>query len=342
MKKVLHILASNKLSGAENVVIDIISNVGEHYESYYCSPDGPIGKVLEDKQINFVPIDKMSPLAVKKVIKEIQPDIIHAHDYRASVVGALVKGNSKLISHLHNNYLWAKNYNIKTLLYASLINSFDRIVVVSEATLNEHILYKKMLPKTEVIKNCIDLNKIYDKQPIKKKRNIDVLFVGRLIELKDPITFINGIKKLIQNEIEVQAGMVGDGELLDLCVAEIQRLELEDYITLYGFQSNPYKYMADSKILLMPSKSEGFSLVAMEAMSLGVPVVCTGVGGLKELVNDGENGFICSDIDSMVKAIENLLVNETLWKQMSDNAVKTAMARSDMGQYIKQIELLYE
>lgn len=339
--KILHLLSSNSLSGAENVVIDIINNIGNGYDSYYCSPDGSIREVLADKQIDFVPIDKMTPLAVKKVVKKLKPDVIHAHDYRASVVGALIKGNSKLISHLHNNYIWAKNHNIKTLLYASLINKLDKIVVVSEATLNEHILHKRMLSKTVIIQNCIDLNKIYDVQSITEVRNIDVLFVGRLIELKEPITFINTIKQLVEQGESVKAGMVGDGELLDLCIAEIQGLKLNDYITLYGFQSNPYKYMADSKILLMPSKSEGFPLAPMEAMSLGVPVVCTGVGGLKEFVADGENGFICEDIGSMVNAMKTLLLDDALWKQMSDNGVKTALNWNDMGRYIDRVRMLY-
>lgn len=115
-----------------------------------------------------------------------------------------------------------------------------------------------------------------------------------------------------------------------------------DYI-IRGFQPNPYKYMAEAKVLLMSStKSEGFPLSPMEAMSLGVPIVCTGVGGLKELVVDGENGFICEDIDSMENALKLLLTDKSLWRQMSDKAIMTAKEQNDMEMYIKKIKHLYE
>jgi len=341
LKTVLHLLSSNKLSGAENVAIDILKELGNSFETYYSSPKGSIEDVLTEKQISYVPIDKMTPTAVGKLVKRLQPDIIHAHDYRASVIGAIVKGEAKLISHLHNNYTWARRYNTKTLLYSILIPRMDSIVAVSNAVLEEHVFYKKMLQKTVIIRNCIDLQKIYNIQKPQKDRSIDVVFVGRLTEQKDPLTFIKCIGILKNKGLKLKAVMVGDGELEDSCVREIHRLGLENEITMLGFHSNPYMFMADSKALVLPSKWEGFGLVAMEAMSLGVPVVCTGVGGLKEFVINGENGFICSGIDEIAGAVQRLLTDNELWDHMSCNAIKTARTKNDFEAYIAKIKKLY-
>ena len=141
--------------------------------------------------------------------------------------------------------------------------------------------------------------------------------------------------------IKLKAGMVGDGELENSCIREIQRLGLENEITMHGFQPNPYKFMADSKVMILPSKWEGFGLVAMEAMSLGVPVVCTGVGGLKEFVFDGKNGFVCKGIDEIVGAVKKLLTDNELWEYMSCNAINTAKTMNDFEVYITKIKELY-
>jgi len=341
LKTILHLLSSNKLSGAENVVIDIIRNLGNSFKIYYSSPKGSIGEVLAEKKISYVPIDRMTPLAVSKLVKKLKPDIIHAHDYRASIIGAIVKEDAKLISHLHNNYIWARRYNAKTLLFSIFINRMDSIVVVSKSVLEENIYYKKMLPKTVVIQNCIDLQKIYNIQNPKKDRNIDVVFVGRLTEQKDPLAFITCIDILKNEGIKLKAGIVGDGELENSCIREIQRLGLENEIIMHGFQPNPYKFMADSKVIILPSKWEGFGLVTMEAMSLGVPVVCTGVGGLKEFVVDGENGFVCRGIDELAGAVKKLLTDNELWEHMSCNAINTARTWNDLRIYINKIKGLY-
>lgn len=329
------------MSGAENVAIDILKNLSDSFRTYYSSPKGSIENVLNDQNISYVPINKMSPTDVGIIIKKIQPDIIHAHDYRASVIGAVVKGDAKLISHLHNNNIWAQSYNARTVLYSIMMPRIDKIVVVSRAVLSEHVLYKQMQHKTIVLPNCIDLQKIYNIQTPEKTRNIDVIFVGRLTEQKDPLAFITCIGILKSKGLKLKAVMVGEGELANLCIREIDRLDLKNEIDMTGFNSNPYKFMASSKTIVITSRWEGFGLVAMEAMSLGVPVVCTGVGGLKEFVVDGENGFVCNNIDELAKAVNRLLTDNELWTYMSSNAIKTAQNRNNFKNYIEKIKGLY-
>ena len=82
-KKVMHILNSSAYSGAEKVVITIIKNMPQEYKCCYVSPEGTIRKQLQKNDILYFGINRLSIRELRKILKEYQPDIIHAHDCRA-------------------------------------------------------------------------------------------------------------------------------------------------------------------------------------------------------------------------------------------------------------------
>ena len=90
--KVLHVLSTNKYSGAENVVCQIIK-MFPNEEMVYCSPDGDISSQLKDFNVKFLPINKLSYNELKKVVQDFNPDVIHAHDLRACMVVSKFKNN---------------------------------------------------------------------------------------------------------------------------------------------------------------------------------------------------------------------------------------------------------
>ena len=123
MQRILHVLSSNIFSGAENVVCTIIKNGKNEYEAAYCSPNGKIREKLEKEEIEYYPLKKMNLSEVKNVIKKYQPNIIHAHDYTASVLVAMSGFDGKIISHLHNNCPFAKKWNLRTIIYNYTISA---------------------------------------------------------------------------------------------------------------------------------------------------------------------------------------------------------------------------
>ena len=116
-KTVLHILNTNELSGAENVVCTIIKNMDNNYKMIYCSPNGPISQKLKEENIIFSPLKKLSYKEVKKTIETIKPDIIHAHDNRATVIASLFSKKYKIISHIHGNNIIMNSFNAKSFLF---------------------------------------------------------------------------------------------------------------------------------------------------------------------------------------------------------------------------------
>ena len=130
--KVLHLLQSHHFSGAENVVCQIIAMMrGSDVEAAYSSQDGPIREALEERSIPFYPMTSLSVSEVKRVIKEVQPDVIHAHDMRASFVAALACGKIPLISHVHNNAYDSRGLSVKSIAYLVAATKAKHIFWVS-------------------------------------------------------------------------------------------------------------------------------------------------------------------------------------------------------------------
>jgi len=109
---------------------------------------------------------------------------------------------------------------------------------------------------------------------------------------------------------------------------------------LTGYLENPYGYLKNSKLICIPSIWEGFGLVAVEAMALGIPVVASSVGGLKDIVND-ECGKLCSQLDQYSEEIVRLLNDEDYHKSKSENCFKRALELANIEKYCDNIKKIY-
>ena len=306
MKKILHLLASNKYSGAENVVCTIIDNFKNEYDMAYCSPIGPIEQILKDKNINYYGMEKFNSNNLKGIIRKYNPDIIHAHDYRASTLAVLSGFKGKIISHLHNNCPSAKSWNLKTLSYNLCISKFDKVIGVSDKVYEEAIFKSKINNKYVTIYNYVDKNLVIQKSnEYECTKQYDLFFIGRLTEQKDPLLFIEIVNKLKNDKNDIRAVMIGDGELKEECLKKIDEYNLSSNIDMAGFVSNPFPIIKNSKLCIMPSKWEGFGLTAIESLILNKPVLNSGVGGLGEIFKEN-NEFICNDIEDYVKKIKEI------------------------------------
>jgi len=131
-------------------------------------------------------------------------------------------------------------------------------------------------------------------------------FVGRLISLKQPLLFIDIVNELKKTNFNIKTCIVGDGKLYNECKKKILEYNLDKNIDLLGFKSNPFPYIKNSKILVMPSLYEGLGLVAIESMTLGTIVVNSGVGGLKTIFSEYLK-YICNSKDDYINCIKELL-----------------------------------
>lgn len=341
-RNVLHIVNSNKYSGLEKVACDIISNQNYEYNGIYVTKDGPIIETLKNRKIHYEIIKKVSIKEVRRVINKYHPDIIHAHDFTASVISAMCKKNIKLIEHLHNNCPWLKKFGLKSIafLYAGI--KADKIITVSKSIENEFIFSRYLGKKIMCIGNPVNTIEILDKIKGKiLKKKYDICCVARITEQKNPFRFIKVIKALVQEDNKLKAVWVGDGELKDKMLKKISEEGLDENIKLVGFQNNPYIYMAQSKIFLLTSDWEGYGLVAVEALTLGLPCVVSNVGGLPNIV-DASCGKLCTSGDDFIHEIQELFSDNNYYLTKSKNALKKSAELNNINEYIKKINSIYK
>lgn len=341
MKKIFHFLNSGDYSGAENMVLTI-SDLLNNYSHFYVSPSGKINEVMNNYNINKIDIKSLNLHNMKNIIEIYKPDIVHCHDVTASVYGAMLKKlissyGGKLISHIHNNDPRMRKIGLRSLIYNFTIKNYDQILVVSKAVLSEYIFRKNMQEKSIVIENVINETRVKEKSKEYTTKKYNFCFIGRLENQKNPEEFVNIIKE-ISNDYNVNAVMVGGGSLRDEVREIIESNNLENVIELTGFLNNPYPYIKNSDAIVIPSRYEGFGLVALEAMILKTPVVASRVGGLSYIVGEtGTAGFLCKSRSEFIKSCTNIISEEK-----KTNPYKRAKKINNISMFIEKLEQVYQ
>lgn len=341
--RVLHVLKSSVYSGAENVVISIINNLLEEYEFAYVSSNGPIKNVLEKYHINHYLLDKFNINALRCVVKSYNPDIIHSHDFTASVLCANLHGNFRLISHLHYDPPWTKKWNIKTFVYCICgLLKIDKVLVVSEKTYKAFSFSNLIKYKYVVVNNPIDIRNIRHRGLEQSLDcQYDLIFVGRLVEQKNPQRFINIVKLLNKRGLNLKCVMLGSGDLDKECKEMIKKEGLQDNIDLLGFKRNPYVYMNASKILCMTSKWEGYGLVLLEANCQGIPVLSTKTSGAMDVLGD-DAIELCNTDEEFIQKIERLITDSVEYTKWSQKSIDRVNGILPLETYMDQIRGIYD
>lgn len=147
----------------------------------------------------------------------------------------------------------------------------------------------------------------------------------------------------VVKEIPSKLILVGDGPDRSECERLCRQLNLCDNIKFLGKQDGLVEILNAADIFLIPSQSESFGLAALEAMSCGIPVVSSSVGGLPELIRHNETGFIAEigDVKRMAKYVVDLLTNEKKYALFSENSRKRAVEVFDKSKVIPMYEDLY-
>ena len=341
--RVAHILNTGGYSGAENVVITMIRSMRPQVQGIYVSPAGMIGGILQEEDIEHYKVPKLGVGTLRHAIREIKPDLIHAHDFTATVTAAFAGTGLPVISHLHNNSPWLQQRGVRSRIFFQAAKRTSKILTVSDAVMHEYVYSGRLQYKTEVVGNPIDFYRI-DLLAGGASENVahfDLAFFGRESAPKNPLFFLKIVQELAKNNPTIRAIMIGDGELHGEVAAYIQKYKLEQNVIEVGFQRNPYVYIKQADILCMPSLWEGFGLTAIEAMHFGLPVVCSGAGGLSNVV-DESCGAVCNqDVRKYVNEIEELMGNREYYHRKSLGALKQAERYNNLNQYMGHMGEIY-
>lgn len=343
--KVIHVLNSREYTGAEKVVCQIIRDFQQDagVEMVYCSPESDnIHEMVEGQGVTYIPIPKLTPGNLKAVLRREKPDFIHAHDMRASFVSALCCGKIPLISHIHNNAYDARGLSAKSVAYLLAGIRAKRILWVSRSSYEGYLFHRLFAGKSRILYNIIDAEQIRAMLASDGKcYDFDLIYVGRLTYQKDPQRLMRLCAMLRDQKPDLKTAVVGAGELEGETRALCESLGLEKNVQFLGFQSNPIKMIHDSRALVLTSRWEGTPMCALEAMALGTPVVSTPSDGMKDLIENGMDGYLEEDDGALAGALLKIIRDDAHREMLSRNAAEKFRRINDVPAYKRAIADCY-
>lgn len=336
--KILVIGTSRKTRGGITSVIKAHEQ-GEQWKRFKC-------KWIET-HIDTNPIDKIyyfTTALLQYIFLLPFYDIVHIHlavVKRKLVFFYLAKFfKKKTIVHLHvpdpETSINGKNKH----LYRKIMQNADQVIVLSEFWRTQ---LKDVLQITERVTT------IYNPCPtIETVKNIDkknqILFAGTISKRKGYDLLLRAFAPISQKHPNWNIALAGNGEITE---AEqlAKELHIEKQVTLLGWISGDKKAEAfsSSKIFCLPSYSEGFPMAVLDAWAFGLPVICTPVGGLTDIVVDEKNALVfeCGDIETLTKKLDTLISNETLYNRIAEQSRKLSQTSFNLVTINQQIADLY-
>ena len=171
-----------------------------------------------------------------------------------------------------------------------------------------------------------------------------LVHVSNFRPVKRPVDCVEIFARVLQKGIKTRLVMVGDGSERTNVEHRARCLGVYDQCSFVGKQPRIVDYLSVSDVLLLPSEQESFGLAALEAMACEVPVIASRVGGIPEVVTDGETGFLSEvgDVEKMAADAANLLANDTFRTDMGKRARESAISRYRTDVVIPQYINFYE
>ena len=254
-------------------------------------------------------------------------------------------GNSKTKIHwLHYEYK-KTNPNAKyNKLFKRILPMFDKIIAVSEGVEQAFNKIYHLENKTSIIPNLVNTDKIIKKSKEKSdvilsKSDINFVSVGRLHIQKGYDILIEVVHDLNKSNFlpkNFKLRIYGDGPEKFTLNSLIRKYHLEDKIYLLGKVMNPYKYVKNSDLFILPSRYEPFGLVIIESMTLGVPVLATENHATSKIIQNGKNGYITENsYQGIYEGLKYLLENFQELKKYKKNCKEY---KYDNSAIIKSIE----
>lgn len=303
--------------------------------------------------------DIKSIVKIYSILNKIRPNIVYSHSSKAGGLGRIP---AKLVGakNIYNPHGWAFDMNISNIkkniyIFVEKLLAWltDEIIAISEYEKKVALKYKIVKEnKISIIENAIDLekfNKIYDTKEILNeikfyKDDIIIGMIARISEQKSPMTFVNIAEKISKRNPKCKFIIVGDGDQRKEIEESVDEKGLKDRFFITGWVNDPYRYLSVFDIALLTSKWEGFGLVIPEYMAAKKPVIASNVGGISNIINHGENGYLVNDLDvnCFVKYIERIIENFNIKMKLIEKAYSETVLKYDFGRNIKQHEIIFE
>jgi len=271
------------------------------------------------------------------IAKDFAPDVIHAHNlfFTTSLLAVLIKKicTQRLIvtAHLgdiHNLALTGRGKALVAMAYERLLGyivlaASDKVIAVSQAVRQHLLAIGALSKKVAVIPNGVDLKEFNSAVNTIGDREVNVIFVGRLLPNKGLIYLVEAARLVIDKGLEgIKFRIVGDGPFRTQLENLIKRKGLDQYFDFLGRVPSVSEILREGGIFVRPSLTEGMPLTILEAMASQLPIIATRVAGTSELVIQNETGLLVEpgNVQQLGDAILRLAGSPELAQRLGQNA----------------------
>lgn len=363
MTRVLQLIQTCGPGGAEKIVYHLATNANSNFEMIVgLLKQGWLYHHLKNSGIKVSLIQSGGSIDLQliknliKLIKKYDINIVHSHLLDMNFYSSIATNICRVphISTEHGDiHHPSKKSNLKTKIKVKSISLLsDKIIFVSEYSKNEFTKLSYILPrKTDVIYNGAELSTTVTNCNIESKKaafgidkdDIVIGNIGNLYPVKGQTYFLRSAKQIIEKAPNTKYLIIGRGELESSLKREAINLGIASRIKFLGFREDVEELLKIMDVFVLSSLSEGLPLSLIEAMANKVPVVCTRVGGMPEVITHGLHGFLVEpkDPESMAVHILEIIRNKSLSRCLAENAYNRFSREHTIEEMVSRYQNIY-
>lgn len=336
---ILHISAIKSWGGGEQQLVYLYQELAKQQvpQLIACRAHSALASYCQQQNLQHVTYSRIGSIDLNfarqlaKLCQQQPIDIIHTHDAHSQTAALLAKllfkvkpiiiASRKVAFPLSNSWLSRYKYNSPHI---------RKIICISQAVKNTIAPRVQDANKLVVIHDGIELTRFahidtsYDlRQALQLEANLPLIGIAAsLVASKDLFTFIAVAQQMISQGFNAKFVIIGEGPLKAELQAYAIQLGIANDVIFLGFRTDIPTLLPQLTVFMLTSRQEGMGSAILEAMASQVPVIATRVGGIPELINDGETGLLANsgDIKNLTAALIRLLTDKTLGQRLVEQA----------------------
>jgi glycosyltransferase involved in cell wall biosynthesis len=298
------------------------------------------------------------------LIRRYKPHIVHTHTSKAGFLGRLAAWLARVpvLIHKPHGHVFYGHFSpglsrLFLLLEKLLGGITDHVVALTPREAKDYLTLRVLTAdKVSIIHSGVDVHRFIEgaKQRTRKRKELGIPpdslvvgYVGWLIPIKGVTSLVSAMARVVEQHPESMLVLVGKGddkgeEEIKL-KEQVESLGLAGKVLFLGWRPDVDEIMGCFDIFVLPSLNEGMGRVLVEAMATGLPIVASSVGGIPDLVKDGENGLLVppADASALEKAFSDLLTDKEKRNRMGEAGKKMCLPYSAEAM-VEQIDDLYK